>query len=67
MFLLLCGKLWTSLYHDWLLPSQLNVTASSNYKKYGGFDNVVRLLEKNGYELYAERKGTVVVYHKSQT
>ena len=45
----------------------LNVTASSNYKKYGGFDNVVRLLENNGYELYAERKGTVVVYHKPQT
>lgn len=45
----------------------LNVTASSNYKKYGGFDNVVRLLEQNGYELYAQRKGTVVVYHKPQT
>ena len=45
----------------------LNVTSSSNYKKYGGFENVVRLLEQNGYTLYAQRKGTVVIYQKPQT
>lgn len=45
----------------------LNVTSTSVYKKYGSFENVVQLLQKNGYELIAQRKGTLVIYHKPQT
>jgi len=45
----------------------LSVTSASNYRKYAtngqnGFQNVVKLLESNGYELYAQRAGTVVIY-----
>ena len=45
----------------------LHIGSTSNFKKYGGYENLVALLEENGYVLYAERPGTVTVWHKTQT
>ena len=33
-----------------------------NYRKYGSLETVCGILEKNGYEVYAEKKGTLVIY-----
>lgn len=44
----------------------LNVSSTSAYKKYGGFEKVAALLESNGYTLFAQREGTLVIYHKTQ-
>ena len=49
----------------------VNVTAESCLQKYStggkknGFDNFVNLLEHNGYTLYEELPGTLVIYQKS--
>ncbi len=45
----------------------LNIGSTSNFKKYGGYDALVYLLEQNGYTLYAERPGTLTIWHKPQT
>jgi len=45
----------------------LNVNSSSNFKKYGGYEGLVELLEENGYTLYAERPGTLTIWYKAQT
>ena len=42
----------------------LNVKSDSAYKRYGGYENLVELLEQNGYTLYAQRPGTLVIYQK---
>ena len=34
----------------------------TKYRKYGALENVCDILEKNGYEVYAEKKGTLVIY-----
>lgn len=50
----------------------LNLSANSEYKKYAtggkenGFENLVKLLEKNGYSEYATLDNVLVIYHKSQ-
>ncbi len=49
----------------------LKTSASSDYKKYAtggennGFDNLVKLLEENGYTQYAKLEGILVIYRKS--
>lgn len=42
----------------------LNVKSDSAYKRFGGYENLIKLLEHNGYALYARREGTLVVYQK---
>ncbi len=44
----------------------LNVKSDSAYKRYGSFENVVKLLEQNGYTLCAQRQGTLVIYQKQK-
>ena len=50
----------------------LMLSASSDYKKYAtggednGFDNLVKLLEKNGYTEYKSLNNVLVIYHKEQ-
>ena len=50
----------------------LKLSASSDYKKYAtggkdnGFDNLVKLLEKNGYTEYESLNDVLVIYHKEQ-
>ena len=44
----------------------LNIKSTGSYKKYGSFENVVKLLQENGYVLFAEKKGTLVIYRKAQ-
>ena len=45
----------------------LNIGSASNFKKYGGYEGLVALLERSGYTLYAERPGTLTIWHKPQT
>lgn len=45
----------------------LNIGSTSNFKKYGGYESLVELLEDSGYTLYAERPGTLTIWHKAQT
>ena len=48
----------------------LNVTSTADYQKYNtggqtnGFDNLVRLLERNGYTLYQTLDNVLVIYHR---
>lgn len=48
----------------------LNVSAENEYVRYetygrnNGFENLVKLLSENGYELYAELNGVLVIYRK---
>ena len=42
----------------------LNIKSSYAYKKYGGYDNVAKLLAANGYTPIAEKPGTLVVWQK---
>ncbi len=47
----------------------LRISAESDYKNYAqngkdGFSNLIALLEKNGYELYAQMPGEIVIYKK---
>jgi len=48
----------------------LNVSAENEYVRYktygrnNGFENLVKLLGENGYELYAELDGVLVIYRK---
>ena len=48
----------------------LNVSAGNEYARYetygrnNGFENLVKLLGENGYELYAELDGVLVIYRK---
>ena len=42
----------------------LNIKSDSTYKRYGGFENLIKLLEDNGYTLYAQREGTLVIYQR---
>ena len=50
----------------------LKLSANSDYKKYAtggkdnGFDNLVKLLEKNGYTEYESLNDVLVIYHKEQ-
>ena len=50
----------------------LKLAANSDYKKYAtggkdnGFDNLVKLLEKNGYTEYESLSDVLVIYHKEQ-
>ena len=44
----------------------LHIGSTSNFKKYGGYEELVNLLEQNGYILYAERPGTLTIWHKPQ-
>ena len=49
----------------------LKLSASSDYKKYAtggkdnGFENLVTLLEKNGYSEYTSLDNVLVIYHKN--
>lgn len=43
----------------------LNVSASSDFEKYGGFENLVNLLKQQGYTLFAELENTLVIYQKT--
>lgn len=48
----------------------LRISAKAEYTKYAtnadnGFENLVKLLEKNGYTLYAELSGEMVIYRKT--
>lgn len=49
----------------------LNVSAGNEYARYetygrnNGFENLVKLLGENGYELYAELDGVLVIYRES--
>jgi len=45
----------------------LSIGSTSNFKKYGGYEALVALLEQSGYTLYAERPGTLTIWNKSQT
>ena len=51
----------------------LKLSASSDYKKYAtggkdnGLDNLVKLLEKNGYLEYASLDNVLVIYHRDQS
>ena len=51
----------------------LNVSSTSEYKKYAtggkenGFENLVKLLEKNGYTEYASLEDVLVIYRKADT
>ena len=51
----------------------LNVSSTSDYKKYAtggkenGFENLVKLLEKNGYTEYASLEDVVVIYRRVDT
>jgi hypothetical protein len=48
----------------------LNVSSAGDYKKYAtggkenGFENLIKLLEKNGYTEYAKLEGVLVIYHR---
>lgn len=48
----------------------LNISSTSDYKKYAtggkenGFENLVKLLEKNGYTEYASLEDVVVIYRR---
>ena len=48
----------------------LKISATNDYKKYAtggknnGFDNLVKLLEENGYSQYAKLDGILVIYRK---
>ena len=48
----------------------LNVTSTADYRKYAtggkenGFDNLVKLLERNGYTPYRSLENVLVIYHK---
>ena len=48
----------------------LKISATNDYKKYAtggknnGFDNLVKLLEENGYTQYAKLDGILVIYRK---
>jgi len=50
----------------------LKPSASSDYRKYAtggkenGFDNLVKLLEENGYTEYESLNNVLVIYHKEQ-
>lgn len=44
----------------------LNVKSTSAFKKYGGYEGVVKLLTENGYVPVAERPGILAVYQKMQ-
>lgn len=50
----------------------LKLSANSDYKKYAaggkdnGFENLVKLLEDNGYSKYASLDNVLVIYHKDQ-
>ncbi|MBR4000640.1 MAG: DUF2079 domain-containing protein [Clostridia bacterium] len=49
----------------------LNVSAGNEYARYetygrnNGFENLVKLLSENGYELFAELDGVLVIYRKN--
>jgi len=49
----------------------LNVSSAGDYTKYAtggkenGFENLVKLLEKNGYTEYAKLEGVLVIYHRN--
>lgn len=48
----------------------LNVNGESEFRKYAsetrsGYDRLVEILEQNGYTVFAEIPGTMVIYHKS--
>lgn len=49
----------------------LNISSTSDYKKYAtggkenGFENLVKLLEKNGYTEYASLEDVVVIYRRA--
>ena len=51
----------------------INIHADSCLKKYAyggknnGYENFIKLLEQNGYTLFAELPGTLVIYHKPAT
>jgi len=51
----------------------LNISSTSDYKKYAtggkenGFENLVKLLEKNGYTEYASLEDVVVIYRRIDT
>ena len=50
----------------------LKISADSDLKKYAtggknnGFENLVKLLEENGYELYQSVTGVLVIYHREE-
>ena len=42
----------------------LAVTEEGSYRAYGGFDELVKGLERNGYTLYAQIEGVMVIYYR---
>ena len=44
----------------------LNIRSTSAFKKYGGYEGVVKLLTENGYIPVAEKSGTLVVYQRME-
>ena len=62
---------YTSTEH--LLSSEyvaLAVNSPTNYTQYetdgnNGFENICKLLEFNGYEVFAQMEGTLIIYHKT--
>ena len=45
----------------------LNIRSAGDYKRYGGYDNLVMLLEYEGYTVINKIEGQLVIYHKPQT
>jgi hypothetical protein len=42
----------------------LAVSESGSYRNYGGYEGLVKYLENNGYEVYANMGRSAVIYHK---
>ena len=43
----------------------LKVTSDADYQRHGGYENVVRLLEKNGYTISHQHGNVLVIYEKT--